>query len=233
MKSVFAFELSDGPRAFCDAKVWAHALAVAAWPGSGLIVVDQSGGDGVDLLTSHCRDVPCTIADSLEEAVEMCPDLSPVIVEQPIRHRPDISHAVPAFRHPPDAIYLFGNDKHADSTRLLRSLPRPPAAWLSIASARGVYSFMAATIVAWNRYVQLGGRDVRYAFERKPRTARERVLAAGRRGARAQVVSEPSPAAAATDGEAGAGSAQASPAGEERAVTRKKRAARRRSDEED
>ena len=127
-------------------KLSAFGLACICWGVDNLFVVDP--GHALDGWQPHERSLCVTAFPSIAAAVEVHD--GPVVLLEP--RLPGI--ALPDYTHPRGALYVFGRDRGAGLRACVAGVRSRDVTVVYIPSPRDCYGFMAATIVAWDRYAK-------------------------------------------------------------------------------
>ena len=130
-------------------KQW--GLAVASCEIDELWYVNRCKGGDLGSVQFHERSVKAKEIESLEAALEAAKGLRPVFIEGPAKMRQDTVE-LHAYRHPKDAIYVFGGDRAAGLWQAFAKVAG--ADWVCLTMRRGVYGTMAGFAVAYDRHAK-------------------------------------------------------------------------------
>lgn len=140
--AVFACEIDGKAEADASFRLKALVLAAIAWKVDAVLYVDAK--DLIKRFQPHQPGYPVERIDSLQQAIDLCPDHAVIGVEQ------GATAKLGSFAHPDQALYLFGGDRG----RGLKRRDYPDATWIEIPGTRSIYGFQGAAIVAWDRAQQ-------------------------------------------------------------------------------
>lgn len=145
----------DGPADFERWKLQGIALDCYAWEIDELWYIDHcKGGTGsLKDVSFHEPSLSGRVkrVESVYAALDEAKEMRPVFVEGPRKPRSEAIE-LRSFRHPRDAIYVFGGDR---SVGLWPAFSKVDAAdWIYVRGSRGNYAHKITPLVAQRRYEQ-------------------------------------------------------------------------------